>query len=272
MEMNKYNAAQVLVREEILRRANDVIEALQGANEGGMEFYEGLINFNRPDWAEGDLGTILDVLDDECVDLDEDRMSDFFQEGILAVLETHFASHGVIPTLRMWLVDDKAPEGFDLDECDVEGLRDELWERACEAYSENWREVCEWYFVSGWLLRHLKDAGHVVHEELGIWGRQGTGQAIAQDSGIQALAMEMDFLKRYEAGQAQQKAGDALYARLARATADKTQELESLRAELSAQGGRGVGLVDSIDRLEAELDSGSWTLEVRITELKALLG
>ena len=45
-------------------------------------------------------------------------------------------------------------------------------------------EVYEWWIVSDWLYRRLKEQGEVVCDDfhgLTIWGRQTTGQAIYMD-------------------------------------------------------------------------------------------
>ena len=51
-------------------------------------------------------------------------------------------------------------------------------------------EVFEWWLVSPYLARELKQQGEVIIDALGCywWGRQSSGQAICMDSVIQKIA------------------------------------------------------------------------------------
>lgn len=58
---------------------------------------------------------------------------------------------------------------------------------------EDWgpAEVYEWWMVSHWLIRRLAEMGHAVILEQQIWGRPTTGQAIALDCSVQAIALSV---------------------------------------------------------------------------------
>ncbi len=51
-------------------------------------------------------------------------------------------------------------------------------------------ELIEWWLVSPYLARELKQQGEVIIDALGCywWGRQSSGQAIYMDSVIQEIA------------------------------------------------------------------------------------
>lgn len=58
-------------------------------------------------------------------------------------------------------------------------------------------EVLEYYIVSDFLGRRLRERGEVIMERPGgwIWGRQISGQAILLDSVISDICMEMEILE-----------------------------------------------------------------------------
>jgi hypothetical protein len=60
---------------------------------------------------------------------------------------------------------------------------------AIQESGEDRQEIYEWWFVSGWLYKHLKEAGEpVIDSDYGyIWGRTCTGQAIAIDTVIEDI-------------------------------------------------------------------------------------
>ena len=57
------------------------------------------------------------------------------------------------------------------------------WKWEAEADCPDKGEIFEWWIVTEWLAKKLRDRGHIVmHTSNGwIWGRQGTGQAILLD-------------------------------------------------------------------------------------------
>lgn len=59
------------------------------------------------------------------------------------------------------------------------------------------QEIFEWWIVTYWLFEKLKERGEPVIEwqNLSIWGRTTTGQAILLDSVISDIAEEMEILE-----------------------------------------------------------------------------
>lgn len=64
--------------------------------------------------------------------------------------------------------------------------------------AEEPQEVYEWWLVSDFLCRKLKDMGEVVLYDEGIWGRCGTGQAILLDGTMSRIAADMGILDGQE--------------------------------------------------------------------------
>lgn len=62
------------------------------------------------------------------------------------------------------------------------------------------QEIFEWWLVSDFLCRKLKEKGYPVIECESIWGRTTTGQAISIDWVIEQIAREMEILEgqKYE--------------------------------------------------------------------------
>lgn len=56
-------------------------------------------------------------------------------------------------------------------------------------------EIYEWWMVSGFLCEKLKEQGYCVVEDLNIWGRTTTGQAILLDYVITKICVEMEILE-----------------------------------------------------------------------------
>ncbi len=87
------------------------------------------------------------------------------------------------------------PEDIPLDEdcseCDGSGYLDEECEKACNECDDGriMIEIFEWWAVSKYLGRKLAELGEVVLEGE-YWGRQTTGQGIAQDSIIETVIRE----------------------------------------------------------------------------------
>jgi len=57
-------------------------------------------------------------------------------------------------------------------------------------YPFNGEEVLEWWLVTSWLAKQLKEQGGIIVNDLGChwWGRLTSGQEIYMDSVIQAIA------------------------------------------------------------------------------------
>lgn len=87
------------------------------------------------------------------------------------------AEDGILEALRAYVIErlDNNPEDF-CNEFDVD-------------YYDYPREVYEYWLVSDWMGRHLKDRGYLVVDWMGltIWGRQTTGQAILLDGVIRDI-------------------------------------------------------------------------------------
>ncbi len=72
---------------------------------------------------------------------------------------------------------------------------DSAWQEVCEENNldPEYDEVYEHWIVTPWLGRKLAERGYVVREvcNLTIYGRCGTGQALALDRNMQEIAMEL---------------------------------------------------------------------------------
>jgi hypothetical protein len=94
-------------------------------------------------------------------------------------------------------------EGFDTDEPSdkdkvYEAIRDEIAE--LENLESEPQEVFEWWAVSEYLYRKLKESGEVVCDcgSCYVWGRTTTGQAILLDGVISEICGEMEILQGQE--------------------------------------------------------------------------
>lgn len=76
---------------------------------------------------------------------------------------------------------------MDIDDDTIDGIDE--WRQAVSDCAEP-AEVYEWWRVSGWLCRQLRDIGEVVIDNGygSWWGRTCTGQAIIMDGTLQAVA------------------------------------------------------------------------------------
>ena len=74
-----------------------------------------------------------------------------------------------------------------------EKLQDQIEE--LENEQEEQQEVFEWWIVSDFLCRKLKNQGEVVIDSENIWGRCCTGQAILLDGVISNICEEMEILE-----------------------------------------------------------------------------
>lgn len=79
-----------------------------------------------------------------------------------------------------------------IDDETIDGL--DGWRTAAtELAQDNPNESYQWFLVSEWLCRHLRDAGEIVIDN-GYgqwWGRGCAGQAIAMDGTLQAIARKI---------------------------------------------------------------------------------
>lgn len=77
--------------------------------------------------------------------------------------------------------------GTEIPEEETDQVKEYIREKADQ------REVYEWWAVSDWLGRKLKELGHIVIDlgQLTVWGREGTGQAILMDGDIQKITLEL---------------------------------------------------------------------------------
>lgn len=78
-------------------------------------------------------------------------------------------------------------EGRRCPKCESEDIfenEEQRQERASET------EIYEWYSVSNWIATKLKEQGEIIYENWGhcLWGRTGTGQAVALDVSWQTIA------------------------------------------------------------------------------------
>jgi hypothetical protein len=60
------------------------------------------------------------------------------------------------------------------------------------------QEVYEWWLVTSWLARKLKEQGECVIESEGIWGRRTSGQAIKMDYVITRICADLGILEGQE--------------------------------------------------------------------------
>ena len=71
-----------------------------------------------------------------------------------------------------------------------------------EDSGENYQEIFEWWIITDWLCKKLRDKGEPVLEwgNNCYWGRCCTGQAILLDSVISEICSEMEILEgqKYE--------------------------------------------------------------------------
>lgn len=75
----------------------------------------------------------------------------------------------------------------------IEELKEKITE--LEEEQDEQKEVFEWWEVSSWFIRKLKDKGEVVIPHMNLWGRQTTGQAILLDNVISEIANDMEILE-----------------------------------------------------------------------------
>lgn len=82
---------------------------------------------------------------------------------------------------------------LEVQQCNIDGA---IYELERMEY-ENYPEVYEWWIVSDWFAKRLKENGQVVYEGYmnPIWGRQTTGQAILLDYVISKIAYDMEILE-----------------------------------------------------------------------------
>jgi len=80
------------------------------------------------------------------------------------------------------------------DFCHCEEDEDCECECSCE---EEQQEIYEWWSVSSYLAKKLKEKGQPILEKFGhtIWGRTCTGQSINHDSLISEICSEMEILE-----------------------------------------------------------------------------
>ena len=82
---------------------------------------------------------------------------------------------------------------------DIEGqitaLEDDL--REMDEPDTEASEIFEWWLISDYMARKLKEKGQVIWEEYGCtwWGRQTTGQGILLDHVISMIAEDMEILQ-----------------------------------------------------------------------------
>ena len=83
---------------------------------------------------------------------------------------------------------------------ELENKIDELEDKISELQAEDgdFKEVYEWWDVSGWLCDKLQGYGEVVIPHMGYWGRQTTGQSISLDYVISKICYNMEILEGQE--------------------------------------------------------------------------
>ena len=79
---------------------------------------------------------------------------------------------------------------------DIEELEDKISD--LESEDGDFKEVYEWWDVSGWLCDKLQGYGEVVIPHMGYWGRQTTGQSISLDYVISKICYNMEILEGQE--------------------------------------------------------------------------
>jgi hypothetical protein len=114
--------------------------------------------------------------DPESEDKPYESFDDFFYDRKRVAGED-----GILKALRAYIIErlDNNPEDF-CNEFDVD-------------YYDYPREVYEYWLVSDWMGRYLKDRGYLVVDWMGltVWGRQTTGQAILLDGVIRNICGEL---------------------------------------------------------------------------------
>lgn len=109
---------------------------------------------------------------------------------------------------NMWVkVCPHCGEEVDEDECELpEDDPDYSWptdvyrcphcEETFREAEDHYAEICEYWIVTPWLGEKLRNHGEAVLERWGgwVWGRQGTGQAIALDSVMRGIAKEYGII------------------------------------------------------------------------------
>jgi hypothetical protein len=131
------------------------------------------------------------------MNLDQERRLDaFINREVIMV-----ASHLIETLLEASMYEGKAVGGIELDNIENLYITDEATAKdygydsleAMQETGEDRQEIYEWWFVTEWLYKRLKDAGEpVIHSDYGyLWGRTCTGQAISLDGVIQDIYAEL---------------------------------------------------------------------------------
>lgn len=152
---------------------NDLIKGSYSRNDDLCKAFdlteeENVVNM-YPDPEDWNREKLERWLDDEGIDFDDERQG--LQETIAEAIEQAEADGELLD-------DGDQLDELELDYCnELKGL---ILENCSVA------EIYEWWLVSDWLARRLKDQGEVVlNNNYGTWwGRQCTGQAISMDPTI----------------------------------------------------------------------------------------
>jgi hypothetical protein len=216
-------AAERLVSEGVQHRANDEVARI--VDGGGWEnFYEELSNYYRNDDAEnnkGDMDWLLEMADE--VDLDyhlndkapfrvffENPVDGEDEDGPYRLLGAYEAECDAVRGCVVAGLAGMYYKHHEEPAIDWDDVAEQLYYELELYWSENPADVYEWWHVESWLARKLRDAGEVVHMDLGIWGRQGTGQALSMDQAFRVIARDMGYVARYLQEVARDKARDTI--------------------------------------------------------------
>jgi len=142
------------------------------------------------EWNENfieETNDLIDGIEDDIKDLENDIENGITDLVSVAEMETEITNYkNSIFELK---------EKIKQKESEIEELEDELEE--LENTQEKRAEVYEWWAVTNWLGKKLKDKGECIIEDYDkcLWGRQGCGQAILLDSVISEICEDMCILE-----------------------------------------------------------------------------
>ena len=184
--------AQVLadrwIEVEIKANQSSLVESLLSAEHEGFTI-DDIENVYR-DFSEASL--------EECHAYLSDMMGHMPRPNPFAQQTTRFDLDALLQDSGIELPDNESDETVraaviaSIDDETIDGI-DEWRTAATELSQENPNESYQWFLVSEWLCRHLREAGEIVIDnDFGQWwGRGCCGQSIDMDGTIQAIARKI---------------------------------------------------------------------------------
>lgn len=165
--------------------------------ERAKHYLDTLVYYNQSSLVEyllekGDLVSLDDIdnLYPNTGDMDASELAEFLDDEMGVNWKDLIDIHDYIS------IEDEADEEVDLDaeraNLDVRDLHDWDLELLREHITENHepREIFQWWLVDEWLAKELKALGHptLTDDSSFWWGRRTCGQALIDDSTLQAVA------------------------------------------------------------------------------------